>query len=316
MIRQYSILLVLISFLFCSCERALDLGDIDTPPILVVNSSFQTNQDHEMDYIKLTILKSVSLFSDDTIAFIDNADVAILKGNTDIEALELAYSENGTPFYKTSFFPENGGTYKIVIDVEGFDQIVASGDFPAQQQWDSMSVTNKKNDLDFKKVGYKKINFDVNVFFNDNPDQINFYQLKVFGKLVNEQVISNDPTYQLLRMTNQQDNGLNAIVNNDFDSDLVGAYFDDETFNGEKNYMITFHVSSILKQDQSLKQIGVEFNAIGKEFYRYNQSIDELSKSFIGENKSNSKSPYSSIKSANGYGVFGGINPQWKFVNF
>jgi len=323
MVRQFSILLVFISFLFCSCERALDLGYIDTPPILVINSSFETNQDHGMDYIKLSVLKSVSLFSDDTIAFIDYADVAILKGNTDIEELELAYSDDGTPFYKTSFFPENGGTYKIVVDVEGFDQIVASGDFPAPQQWDSTSITNKTNDLSFKKKGFKKINFDVNVYFNDNPDDINFYQLKIFGRLENVHVDTNgnvtnvlDQNYQLLRMRNQQDNGLNSIINNDFDSNLVGAYFEDDTFNGKKNHRITFQVSCILKNTQSLKEIGVEFNAIGKEFYRYNQSIDELSKSFIGDNKSHSKSPYSSIKSENGYGVFGGINPQWKSVDF
>ena len=187
-------LIILLLFVFASCEKGIDINLNETEEQLVVDAlvSNQTNQ----SFVRLS--KSNSLFSDQEYQNVSNANVIVTSSENDI----FSFSEVEAGLYKNDdFVGVEGLDYKLEIDWDEIN-ISANSRMPQAVAIDSIELVVTEEGF----MGNDEITYSLKIHFTDPAEQTNYYRFDVFknDSLYDGFFISNDlffngiSTYQFL----------------------------------------------------------------------------------------------------------------------
>lgn len=274
------------SFLLLTCERAIPFPEMETAPVLVVNSFFTPSSTWQV-----TLSQSSPLDSMVTFTPIIDGQVNILDLTTN-QTIVLSHQKEG--FYSTTTsLPQVNHTYQLSANADGFTSVSATTTIPPTPQmqlnrYQASSFQNQANYL-----------FDLSI--DDNPSEINFYFIEV-------QYILETPTQILSEKATHfsfDPNSDNEAVSIDHQN-LKRSYLTDENFNGV-TYTTQIGASSPLLKRRTnadvLKAI-ISIKSINEAGYLYFKSIERFETG--GELFSEPPSVFSEIE--NGLGIFAGYS--------
>lgn len=285
----FSILVV--SFIFISCEKDVEFNGAETNPLIVVNS-FLTPDSTVTAYVSLS-----RFFLKDSIAYrnINNADVSLWVNGAFKEILN--FDSVGT--YRSSYKPAISDQIKLTVDVPQMKQVSATTNFthaPVILAVDTQKITINKEVIfgyNGKESGVKhhyRVNYKLK--FADNGNQENYYRLIVRQVSFNGQWNKTTNTVDTIESPG-------AVQYRDFDfTDVVSGntidpladegtspvatllsnvnnkyhVFSDDLFNG-KTYSLQFS-TDITKYIKEIGPDGYAFN-IKHEIYIILQSISK-----------------------------------------
>lgn len=154
-------IIIILAIALTACEKTLDFPFEYKQPKLVLNCLLSTNQE-----IEFHVSRSMHILDSKDIVTISDADVIIFEDNTPLQVTPIAVNGH----YRTTYIPKIGHTYKFQISKEGFETIEA--EVKMEKPTTINSLTGKiKSEDDITYGGF----FDVNLNFNDNPDEENYY---------------------------------------------------------------------------------------------------------------------------------------------
>ena len=204
MTRFFSTLLfsTLILFSFNSCERIIetDIGDVENNLVMVSNFS-----DNNRLEVVVTSTRPVTSNSSE-IDVITNAVVTVYEGMELIEELSLSMptpGSNGLPTYiSLDFRPKVGITYTIRATAPGFKPVHATNIIPKGV---SVGDVGFINTLNLKNAEIADVNFNINLNFQDDPDESNYYHILFYQQLLGFRLEANlDGSFDTISVSNAQ----------------------------------------------------------------------------------------------------------------
>tara|TARA_Y100001968_G_C19408612_1_gene745102 strand:- start:231 stop:1172 length:942 start_codon:yes stop_codon:yes gene_type:complete len=300
---------IFFAFIISSCDDFESVIDLEIPnhqPLLVLNGVLDTDTTTQV-----TISNSVGAFSNATPYFIPNANVILYKDNEYIDTLKAdlqnpviadyysEYNYQVVPiyYYKSDHQPDKDAQYRITVSHPNYTSISASTYIP-----DDIVVYNKEIDTiaNTDKIG-------LSFSFDDNPNQKNYYRLKVFtacnnNKKVRAYIQSNDPSFA------------NQIPIDGYTFEGRVVVFSDALFNGQqKNISLDIDVDYDDFGDKAenidCDTIMIQFSTFSEDTYDYFSSTDEQREKGFADIFGGENVPvFSNIE--NGIGVLISINAQ------
>ena len=160
--------IILLLFVFASCEKVIDLELNQTEEMLVVDA-LVSNQPKQ-SVVRLS--KSVSLFSDQQYQNISNANVVVKNP----EGVSFLFQEVEEGVYKNeAFVGYEGGEYELEVDWEEIS-IRARSKMPQAIPVDSIELVVSERGF----MGNDDIAYSLKVHFTDPANQTNYYRFDVF----------------------------------------------------------------------------------------------------------------------------------------
>jgi len=187
--------IILLLFVFASCEKIIDLELNQTEEIFVVDA-LVTNQP-KRSAVRLS--KSIALFSGQHYQNVSLAHVVVRNP----EGVPFLFQEVEEGLYKNeAFVGYEGGEYQLEIDWEEIG-VKASSKMPQIVSIDSIELVVSERGF----MGDNDIAYFLKVHFLDPADQTNYYRFDVFknDSLYDGFIVSNDlfydgiSTYQFIR---------------------------------------------------------------------------------------------------------------------
>ena len=302
--KKFTSFLVVLLF-FASCEESLNVRiPIESPKLAI------TSYLHADDYFNgqnscVYVSHSISAFESvdnyaytDSIPVLNNASVSIYESNSENEHVDsylLEFDYDCYCYINTTLSPKENTTYTLQVDVDGYPSVNATDKVPLKPDYD---IT------DFELLGYlDKKNYDgefaaFHLVVNDDPNEENYYQLKIFvvntfsSKVRSCTYSVSDPSLLI------------SLNNNHISEDIYdgrNAYFTDELFNGtSKSLFIEFD-----KPKGIYDHFYIELRALSKNLYEFNETKREQNRDsnnplFVSE------PIFLDSNIENGYGIFGG----------
>jgi len=290
-------------------ETVIDLDIPPHDPVLVLNGLLDTDTNTQ-----LVISHSVGAFSNGNPSFINNANVLLYKNDQFIDSLspdmtnliyvyymEEDYNIDSLPmyYYKSDYIPENNTTYRVVAEHSDYNTISAETYIPNDIEVTIIDIDTTSNE---DKIGF--------IFsFNDDPNQQNYYRLKLFSSCTKEgegedeewrfrgntQFMSNDPSFP------------GDIPFNGYTFHGNSVVFTDALFNGQEK-TITLDVETELKY-ADCDTVIIRFSTFSDDTYSYYNSLgDHSRKGELGLFGGEVIPVYSNVK--NGLGVLISTNAQ------
>lgn len=161
-----------------ACEKTLDFPFEYKQPKLVLNCVLSSTS--EIDF---TVSRSMHILDSKEIVMIPDADVIIFEDGNPLQVVPVSDGEGN---YHAAYIPKAGHTYKFQVSKDKFETIEAEVKMGEPTTINSLSGKNKyESDQD---VYYYGANFDINLNFNDNPNEENYYMINVSAILPDELV--------------------------------------------------------------------------------------------------------------------------------
>ena len=258
-------------------ETVIDLDIPPHEPVLVLNGLLDTDTN-----ARVVISHSVGAFSNAIPSFINNANVLLYKDNQFIDSLLLDttnlvyvnYYDNYTAdslamyYYKSDYIPEKNTTYRIAVDHSDYPSISAETFIPDDITVYNIDVDTTSNE---NKIG-------LTFRFDDEPNQQNFYRLKLFTSCTKKWEDEYGYGYEW------RFRGETEMMSNDpsFPSDIPfegytftgsSVVFSDALFNGQQK-TITLDVISDLKY-ADCDTIIIQFSTFSDDTYSYYNSLGD-----------------------------------------
>ena len=337
--------IIFLLLLILSCENMETVVDLDvpeTPPVLVLNAMLDTD-------VPVTVLisHSIGAFSQELPTCISDAEVLLYENNQLLDTLQVnldsvinyyVYSDgmwDSIPmnYYKSDLIPTKNTTYKVEAFHPNYPSIVATTYIPEDLTVDyevELDNTGSPDEYIYNDNGtpdddsddFKEYNPNFNpnhgglngveLSFDDNPSQDNFYRLKIYSSCFKEwetedgqietdyyrgylQMMSNDPSFE---------SSLGSLIDGySFIGDQV--VFDDALFNGqEKN--IRLDIDSYGWRYANCDTVRIQFSIFSADTYSYYNSLNNHRQ--IGIFGGEVIPVYSNVE--NGLGSFMSINDQ------
>ena len=289
--------------------------DLDIPPhesVLVLNGLLDTDTNAQV-----IVSHSVGAFSNAITSFINDANVLLHKNNQFIDSLlpdmtnlvyvhyiNDNYNTDSLPmyYYKSDYIPEKNATYRVEVYHSDYTAISAETYIPNDITLYNIDVDTTSNE---EKIGFT-------FSFDDNPNQQNYYRLKLFTACTKEwedeygyvnewrfrsdaEMMSNDPSFP----GDIPWEGYTFIGNK--------VVFSDALFNGQQK-TITIDVESDTKYSQCDTVI-IEFSTFSDDTYSYYNSLgDHAEKGELGLFGGEVIPVYSNVE--NGLGILISTNAQ------
>ena len=337
--------IIFLLLLILSCENMETVVDLDvpeTPPVLVLNAMLDTDVP-----VTLLISHSIGAFSQELPTCISDAEVLLYENNQLLDTLQVnldsvinyyVYSDgmwDSIPmnYYKSDLIPTKNTTYKVEASHPNYPSIVATTYIPEDLTVDyevELDNTGSPDEYIYNDNGtpdddsddFKEYNPNFNpnhgglngveLSFDDNPSQDNFYRLKIYSSCFKEwetedgqietdyyrgylQMMSNDPSFE---------SSLGSLIDGySFIGDQV--VFDDALFNGqEKN--IRLDIDSYGWRYANCDTVRIQFSIFSADTYSYYNSLNNHRQ--IGIFGGEVIPVYSNVE--NGLGSFMSINDQ------
>ena len=289
-----------------SCEEPFDPQFYEEEGQLVVVSNFNPNSPIEV-YVSV----SQSVVEEAQTAYLSNAEVDVLHGDTLLVTLALATKMDGDriiPYYThPNFVPKEGRWYTLRVRAEGYAPVSATSYIPPQVKLDSINLENLATETPEAPSNEEETQvytYDINLQFLDPAGENNYYHLNVYQQ-VKKQVSQGDTTAtELLTYKIFFSPALNTnhvTVHHD-----GGILLEDTPFDGTYA-RLSFPVRFVLDlgQREELGDLLVEFRSVSREYFLFHTSLSKQ--------KEQGKDPlhepvlvYDNIQ--NGHGIFAGFN--------
>ena len=306
----FSILFLLLIFSCENMETVVDLDVPETPPVLVLNAMLDTDEP-----VKLLISHSVGAFSRELPSCISDAEVLLYENNQLVDTLQVnldslinyyVYADDmwdSIPmnYYESDLIPNKNTNYKVEASHSSYPPITASTYIPDDLEVDyevEIDVTGSPDEFinndngtpnddsdDFKEYNPNyNPNFGglngVELNFDDNPSQDNFYRLKIYSSCFKEwetengdieldyfrgylEMMSNDPSFE---------SSLGSLIEG---YSFIGnqVVFSDALFNGqEKNIMLD--IDSKGWRYENCDTVRIQFSIFSSDTYSYYTSLN------------------------------------------
>lgn len=220
-------IIIVFAFALTACEKTLDFPFEYKKPKLVLNGLLSTNQE-----IEFFVSRSMHILDSNDIVMIPDADVIIFEDGNPLQVVPV-YINGG--LYQAAYTPKVGHTYKFQISKDGFETIEAEAKM--ENPTTINSLTGKIKGTEDGSITYGGF-FDVNLNFNDIPNEENYYIVYVTCDMPEEvkdyfdlNSYGDDGDYKL----NIECNDLS--VNSSYNGDVL--YLADEIISGG-NYTMKF----------------------------------------------------------------------------
>jgi hypothetical protein len=168
----FAVLLAISLGIFISCEKDIAFKGEVTDPMLVVNSTVNTDSVVSAHISQSRfVLGKVSPIPD-----VENAAVTLYVNGTVMEKL----AHKGKGVYKGSYVPKPSDEIGIEVEAPGFEKLGAKTMMPENVNLSVKSVTEtvKENSYPDGNTGEKLIELNIKLTLTDNPEQENYYFIK------------------------------------------------------------------------------------------------------------------------------------------
>ena len=307
-------IIIALSIALAACEKTLDFPFEYKQPKLVLNCTLSPTEP-----IKFTMSRSMHALDSKDIVFISDADVVIFE---DDKPLQVVPFSSPSGFYWTTYIPKAGHTYKFQISKEGFETIEAEAKIAEPTTINGLSGKIKGEDGIYN--GY----FDVNLNFNDNPDEENYYFIYTTTEFppemeeynsdykldleCNDLSVNRSYDRELLYLADEIISNGNYTLKfqaNDYYTDVYGSYYEIEyyNYNGNEGENITENpeIEDLPFYREFEYRLIVHVASINKDYYQYLKSFD-----LYNENEGNPFAEPTLVKTnvKNGLGILGSIS--------
>lgn len=298
-------LLLILGYFGCVDPVALDFHD---DPRLVVISNF----DPETPF-KVLISRSNLLFSKDTLAIVENANVSLFRDGSHLTDL-IYQPERGLYESVKQLMPEIGKTYRIEVEAPAFDPVQATNVIPEPVPIQAIRINNLETGLNGNGMfGYS---YEAEITLQDPLDQENFYHLALtplafdFIELFGDTIIV--PFVEPLFSTVVQLDAVQPLINHP----ERGFLAKDDLFRGTSK-SFPFEIGFEIDPDRRVVvQLIVELYTVSPEYYRYYSAIARQNQSSDHNNVGAFDDPipvYTNIE--NGFGIFAGFSSSVEVIN-
>jgi hypothetical protein len=274
---SFSILMI---FTFNSCEQVLeaDIGSVENQLVMVSNFSV----DHQLEVV-VTSTKAIA-DNEAEAEVVTNAIVRVYEGTELLEELTLKMPDVGSdlpPTYISSDFnPEVGKTYTLTASAPGYESIKASNIIP---EGTSVGNIGFNNTLDVKNEETADVNFSIDLSFQDDPGENNYYHILFYQELLGYRidVMPNGDFDTVSTQTSELAKLDVQVLGNDltYVKFLGGQSLlmrDDDFAGEEANFIVqgnfTFDIEKHL-----LGQFSVEIRTVSEAYYLYYTTLSNQS---------------------------------------
>jgi hypothetical protein len=260
-------------------ETVIDLDIPPHEPVLVLNGLLDTDTNAQ-----IVISHSVGAFSGGRPSFITDANVLLYKDDQFIDSLlpdltNLIYvnyyddynvDSLAMYYYKSNYTPEKNTTYRIEVNHSDYPSISAETFIP-----DDITVYN----IDVDTTSHED-KIGLTFSFDDNPNQQNYYRLKLFSSCNKEwenedgdieewgfrgdtRFMSNDPSFP------------SDIPFDGYTFEGNNVVFTDALFNGQQKTIILDVISDLKYAD--CDTVIIRFSTFSDDTYSYYNSLGDHS---------------------------------------
>ena len=300
----------IICLLFASCQKALEIELPTVESKLVINSYMIADEYWDKNTPSLLISNSIGGLGSldeyiytDSMPVISTASASINQidniTNSIIETYPMEFDYNCYCYTNLTFTPKENSTYKLDVNVEGFNPVTATETVPSKPNYiisDFLMTGPLDSGLDSESEWEDLCEFSITI--QDPPNESNYYRLKVFVEIdgANNQTKAckykvEDPAFLIpinrYRGSNTYYNGKNG-------------YFTDDLFDGEEK---TFFVE-VEKPIGLWSHFYVAIESYSENLYRFNLTRKEQKRD-LNNMLFNSEPIFIESNISEGYGIFG-----------
>ena len=235
---------IFLCLFFNSCEENLNIDIPTDTSRLSITSNLLADDYFNGQYSYVYVSNSISALESndnfdytDTIPVINNATVSIYETNAlqeNVASYLLEFDYDCYCYINTDMSPKQNTTYRLEVEADGYPDIYAVDKVPAKP---SFEITDFELLGNLDKKSYDGELSEFNLVINDDPNEQNFYQLKIY--IVNTSVSKVRSCYYSI----SDPSFLNSLNNNHVSGDNYtgrNGYFTDELFNGtSKSFFIS-----------------------------------------------------------------------------
>lgn len=306
-IHRLFLLPATVVLLMMACEEPFEF-DLDDQERLVIYSNFS-----DLQTLEVYVSKTRSVLSNAPTTFLEDATVMVFSGSQLIEILEPVPAnapEANPPFYRTlKLKPEVGVVYTIKVTAPGFEPVTATNTIPVSVPIESVDFSSSlQSDL----INNQKVEFNVNVTFQDPIDQENFYHIIFSQQLQPYSLNDNGDTLLAEKLI------IASMKAYPSDPDMpVTPHYDersylvkDQTFNGEN---ISFPFWGFYTYDPSKFLPGdftIELRTVSEAYYYYHITVSRQINSH--NPMSDGVVVYDNVE--NGEGIFAGYSSSFNSI--
>ena len=267
-----------------SCESVIEIDDSNFEPQLVINSYFAPDSVWE---VKLTHTKSV--FDGSTDLSVENANIIIQDLTSNLE-FDLDHSGGG--LYETSYKPQDGHVYHIIVDDEELGVSQAIGKVPSVDHIEVIGSIIEDQNSQY---------LDIEVLSSQSNNSDTYYA----WQLVNIEDTNLVDGGGIFSNTNEQISS--AVNTREFTTDnlvfVEGSTLDDGSVRDSIPGEVVTELTSQGQEGEFGCNAAIKLIAVSKELYNYLESNDQQT-ALEGSNTHHRPQHYTNIK--NGVGIFAG----------
>ena len=312
-------IIIICLFLF-SCEKVVDLNIPEHTPMLVVNGMLDTDS-----IPSIFISSSQGAFSNNPIpGCILDANVLlyeddVLLGQMMLDANQVDtfmiledswYGQINTEsisYYTYDINPKAGSTYSIDVSHTDYESVYATTTIPNNIELIDFNVIDNASDTSI-------YNATLNVVFQDNANQNNYYRIRLFLQTEGEYWEQDSSDYEVVRKRSSlplysNDPSLSQGIPWDgYTFSGPTALFNDNLFNGQEKE-ISFDMQYKLAGIEYGDSLFLQFTSFSEEAYNYFNSIELNRDQFISPFGTEPVPVFSNVE--NGIGLFAGGNSMY-----
>ncbi len=297
--RRFLPFIALVSILLAACERPVDIDLDNLNSKLAVTSNFVPNE-----VVEVYVSKTRSILNNNDPEYINNASVALYRGDKFLEALQLQGGDDRFPprYITQNVKPVVNTLYTIKVEAPGFASVQAVSEIPSPAKIRFLNISEvRKFDLPDQKV----YSYKVGLVFEDPANVVNFYHLNFYQQIWNYEIEEGDTVITgnwLRNIEFSSENDNNSLIAY-FDG---GVLFDDTAFDG-KIVPFSFTLTTFIEPDKHiLGKMFTELRTVSKDYYLFHNSLSRQQTS-PGGPLSEPVIIYNNVE--NGRGIFAGYNP-------
>ena len=183
----YTLLIVVVTFSFISCEEVIDVKLDTTAPRLVIDAALKWEKGTDGKTQKIKLSTTTGYFNTE-IPKVSGATVFVTNSQNEIFDFNETVPQSGE-YICTDFNPELNENYTLTVILNGTT-------YTATDKLTPVPVIDKIEQKD--NGGFGGQNIEIKFFYTDNPLTDDFYlsKVKLSGAVIPQYGVSNDKFYQ------------------------------------------------------------------------------------------------------------------------
>lgn len=294
-LMKHTILFILLSTIFSSCVKYVDLEHLRPDPKLVLNCVAQTGMP-----LTATVSRTWFYTDENPNIIIEDAKVSLYVNGQYREDMAWHVEEseyNSNSYYRASYVPSEGDKIRLEVEKEGFKEVSAECVLPVKPELLKLEVVREKYTGEYQYYDYQTI---YKTTFKDKPKAGDCYLVclavgnpdseynfetgeEIFSGMYNWSTIHPDYSYE--PVFNNKISVLDELFGNDWLSGNGGRPFSDELINGLE-YTLKLVTSSYyygsgtgneeLPSNKPPRYVKVFLYTLSDSYYQYLMALAEL----------------------------------------